>query len=78
MEVILSIDAGTTGVRSLLVDKAGIIVESSYREFPQYFPEAGQVEHDANEIWDAIKETIGDVIYKFGGTTRSHRNNKST
>ena len=67
MEVILSIDAGTTGVRSLLVDKSGIIVESSYREFPQYFPEAGQVEHDANEIWDAIKETIGDVIYKFGG-----------
>ena len=36
MEVILSIDAGTTGVRSLLIDKAGIIVESSYREFPQY------------------------------------------
>ena len=50
MEVILSIDAGTTGVRSLLVDKSGIIVESSYREFPQYFPEAGQVEHQQRAV----------------------------
>ena len=35
MEVILSIDAGTTGVRSMLVDRQGSIVMSSYREFSQ-------------------------------------------
>ena len=46
MEVILSIDAGTTGVRSMLVDKQGSIVGSSYKEFPQYFPDSGLVEHD--------------------------------
>jgi glycerol kinase len=66
MEVILSIDAGTTGVRSMLVDKQGLIVESSYKEFPQHFPEAGFVEHDPMEIWTAIEDTISDVILKFG------------
>ena len=66
MEVILSIDAGTTGVRSVLVDKHGSIVESSYQEFPQYFPQVGHVEHDPMEIWVAIENTISDVIKKFG------------
>ena len=50
--VILSIDAGTTGVRSILVDKQGSIVESAYREFSQcIFPQDGHVEHDPLEIW---------------------------
>ncbi|MBC95894.1 glycerol kinase [bacterium] len=66
MEVILSIDAGTTGVRSVLVDKQGSIVESSYQEFPQYFPQSGYVEHDPMEIWVAIEHTIRDVIERFG------------
>tara|TARA_X000000368_G_scaffold49619_1_gene35406 strand:+ start:7286 stop:8764 length:1479 start_codon:yes stop_codon:yes gene_type:complete len=66
MEVILSIDAGTTGVRSMLVDKQGSIVGSSYKEFPQYFPDSGLVEHDPMEIWVAIEHTISEVIQKFG------------
>jgi len=66
MEVILSIDAGTTGVRSMLVNKQGSIVESSYREFTQYFPEEGYVEHDPIEIWLAIEDTIAEVIHRFG------------
>ena len=66
MEVILSIDAGTTGVRSMLVDRQGSIVMSSYREFSQYFPQAGYVEHDPMEIWVAIEETIAEVIQRFG------------
>ena len=56
MEVILSIDAGTTGVRSMLIDRQGSIVMSSDREFYQYFPQAGSVEHDPMEIWVAIEE----------------------
>ena len=66
MEVILSIDAGTTGVRSILVDKQGSIVESAYREFSQYFPQDGHVEHDPLEIWEAIEDTIAEVIQRFG------------
>lgn len=34
---------------------------SSYREFTQYFPQPGWVEHDASEIWDAVQETLADV-----------------
>ena len=66
MEVILSIDAGTTGVRSMLVDKQGSIVESAYREFSQYFPQDGYVEHNPLEIWEAIEDTIAEVIQRFG------------
>ncbi len=66
MEVVLSIDAGTTGVRSMLVDKQGSIVESAYREFSQYFPQDGYVEHNPLEIWEAIEDTIAEVIQRFG------------
>ena len=50
---ILSIDEGTTGVRGFVVDEAGAILGSGYREFTQHFPRPGWVEHDADEIWEA-------------------------
>ena len=46
MTIILAIDAGTTGVRTLAVNEHGDIVSSSYREFKQYFPKPVWVEHD--------------------------------
>ena len=57
MTIILAIDAGTTGVRTLAVNEHGDIVSSSYREFKQYFPNPGWVEHDIEEIWDLIEIT---------------------
>jgi glycerol kinase len=60
--IVVAIDAGTTGVRSLAVDEHGRIVASSYREFPQYFPRPGWVEHDPGEIWDATRTTLRDVV----------------
>jgi glycerol kinase len=50
---ILSIDAGTTGVRGFVIDRTGRILGAGYREFTQYFPRPGWVEHDAEEIWEA-------------------------
>jgi glycerol kinase len=50
---ILSIDAGTTGVRGFVIDEDGGIVGSGYRDFAQHFPRPGWVEHDAEEIWQA-------------------------
>jgi glycerol kinase len=50
---ILSIDAGTTGVRGFVIDDAGRILGFGYREFTQHFPAPGWVEHDADEIWEA-------------------------
>jgi glycerol kinase len=61
MGVVLSIDAGTTGVRTLAIDERGRVVRSSYREFTQHFPRPGWVEHDAGEIWDATLATLADV-----------------
>jgi len=59
--VVVAIDAGTTGVRSIAVDDAGTIVDASYREFTQHFPRPGWVEHDAEEIWAATQTTLGEL-----------------
>ncbi len=61
MAIVLSIDAGTTGVRTIAIDQHGHAVASSYQEFTQYFPQPGWVEHDAEEIWDAVQATLGEV-----------------
>jgi glycerol kinase len=60
--VILGIDAGTTGVRTFAIDESSTVVRSAYREFPQYFPQPGWVEHDADEIWDATLATLAEVV----------------
>ncbi len=64
---VIAIDAGTTGVRSRAVFPGGHRdAVSSYREFTQHFPEPGLVEHDAVEIWQAIRATLLDVIGAVG------------
>jgi glycerol kinase len=59
--LVMALDAGTTGVRARLIRKDGTAAASAYREFPQYFPQPGWVEHDANEIWEAICAVIAEV-----------------
>ncbi|MEY2397345.1 MAG: glycerol kinase, partial [Actinomycetota bacterium] len=65
MAVVLSIDAGTTGVRAFVIDERGTPVDVAYREFPQYFPQPGWVEHDANEILDAVRATLAEVVARL-------------
>jgi glycerol kinase len=60
--VVVSIDAGTTGVRSFAVDEQGTPVGWSYREFTQHFPRPGWVEHDADEIWSAVQTTLHELV----------------
>ncbi len=62
MAVVIAIDAGTTGVRSIAFSEAGKIIGSAYREFPQYFPQPGWVEHDADEIWSAVTTTLTELM----------------
>ena len=62
MTVVLALDAGTTGVRTRAVFDDGTPSFSSYREFPQYFPRPGWVEHDAHEIWTAMATTLAEVV----------------
>jgi glycerol kinase len=59
--VVIAIDAGTTGVRAYAVDERGLPAGWSYREFPQYFPRPGWVEHDPLEIWHAVRATLAEL-----------------
>ena len=61
---IISIDQGTTSSRSVLFDLKGNPIFSSQKEFTQYFPKSGWVEHDPEEIWNTTKKTLKDVINK--------------
>ena len=61
---IISIDQGTTSSRAILFNLRGQPVYSSQREFTQYFPKSGWVEHDPEEIWSTTKKTLSDVIKK--------------
>lgn len=62
MGVVLALDAGTTGVRTRAVFDDGRPSIASYREFTQYFPQPGWVEHDPDEIWNALVHTIVEVL----------------
>ena len=63
---ILSLDQGTTSSRAILFNKKGEIVHVAQKEFTQYFPKAGWVEHNANEIWGSILSVIAEVLFESG------------
>lgn len=71
MRYIMSIDLGTTGNRVFLFSDEGAVIASSYREFTQFFPKAGWVEHDALEIWDSVLLLIQDVLVKSAINAKS-------
>ncbi|MCW2694724.1 MAG: glycerol kinase [Mycobacterium sp.] len=51
---VLAVDAGTTGVTALLVAASGEVVGRGYAEFAQHYPRPGWVEHEPEEIWQAV------------------------
>lgn len=59
---ILSLDQGTTSSRAILFNKNGEIVHTAQKEFTQYFPHPGWVEHNANEIWGSILAVIAACL----------------
>ena len=61
---IISIDQGTTSSRAILFNLKGKPVFSSQKEFTQYFPNSGWVEHNPEEIWNTTKKVLRDVIQK--------------
>ncbi len=63
-EYILSLDQGTTSSRAILFDHDGAIVKTAQKEFEQFFPKPGWVEHDANEIWTSVLACIAEVLRK--------------
>ncbi len=65
-QYILAIDEGTTSTRAVIIDHDGQPVAEAQREFPQYFPQPGWVEHNPNEIWNAVLSTIATAFINSG------------
>jgi len=63
---ILALDQGTTSSRAIVFDKNGIPVSTSQKEFTQYFPKPGWVEHDPTEIWSTQADVAKKVIANAG------------
>ncbi len=59
---ILALDQGTTSSRAIVFDRAGAIVAVAQKEFPQYYPQPGWVEHDPMEIWSSQSSTAAEAI----------------
>lgn len=63
---VVSLDQGTTSSRAIIFNHDGEIVGSSQREFTQYYPQAGWVEHDPMEIWGTQSSVLTEVLAKTG------------
>lgn len=65
-QYILSLDQGTTSSRAIIFDKEGQIVSVAQKEFKQYYPQSGWVEHDAQEIWSSQLSVATEAVAKAG------------
>jgi glycerol kinase len=66
----MALDAGTTSNRCILFNKRGEICSIAQKEFTQYFPHSGWVEHDANEIWSTQLGVAVEAMTKAGATAK--------
>jgi glycerol kinase len=66
MASVLALDQGTTGSTAMVVHRDGSILGRSYREFTQYFPRPGWVEHDPEEIFRVSVEAMGEAVASAG------------
>ncbi len=63
-ELIVVIDAGTTGLRTMIFDTNGLEVGRDYQEYQSYFPKPAWVEQNAEEWWQAVCRTSKNVLKK--------------
>src|SRR5690625_7921135 len=70
MKYVLALDQGTTSSRAILFDDGGRSVAIAQREFPQYYPEVGWVEHDPHDIWSSQVGVLGETLAKASVETR--------
>ena len=63
-QYVIAIDQGTTSSRAIIFTHEGTIVSSGQKEHEQIFPRAGWVEHNPIEIWDNVREVIGQALSK--------------
>ena len=63
---ILALDQGTTSSRAIIFDENSNILTVAQKEFTQFFPKPGWVEHDAEEIWGIQIGVVAEAIAKAG------------
>ena len=66
---VMAFDAGTTSNRCILFNEKGEICSVAQKEFTQYFPKPGWVEHDANEIWSTQLGVAVEAMSKIGASS---------
>ena len=67
-QYLLAIDQGTSSSRAVIYDEGANAVASAQQEFRQIYPKSGWVEHDPEEIWTSVSNTMRDAIGKAGIT----------
>ena len=65
---VMALDAGTTSNRCILFNEKGEMCSVAQKEFTQYFPKPGWVEHDAREIWSTMLGVAVEAMSKIGAT----------
>jgi glycerol kinase len=65
-DLVAAIDQGTTSSRCIVFDASGTIVAVAQREHRQMFPRPGWVEHDAEEIWDCVRQVTREAVEEAG------------
>lgn len=65
-QYILALDQGTTSSRAIVFNQSGAIISLAQKEFTQFFPKPGWVEHDPNEIWSTQLGVAAEAISKAG------------
>ena len=68
---IMALDAGTSSNRCILFDEKGTMVSVAQKEFTQYYPKPGWVEHDANEIFATQLACAREAMEKIGATSEN-------
>ena len=66
-QFILVIDEGTTSTRAMLFRADGSVADSASHSITQHYPEPGQVEHDATEIWERTLQATRQMVAAAGG-----------
>jgi glycerol kinase len=70
-QLVLSIDAGTTGIAVLVVDEWAVVRSRAYGELTQHYPRPGWVEHDPLEIWSLTRRLTGQALSEAGASAQN-------
>ena len=73
---VMALDAGTTSNRCILFNEKGEMCSVAQKEFTQYFPKPGWVEHNANEIWSSQLSVAVEAMAQIGANAEDIAGNR--